>query len=97
VQSYTAIREHPATPSPQPRETLEPEVVPIGVLQLLTTALDHAPAFVQSRFMDVLAANPLATALSPNFTPGKKILLPHFSIQPTASSTWTGAGWPRRS
>jgi hypothetical protein len=37
-----------------------------------------APAFVQSRFMDVLAANPLATALSPNFTPGKNLLLAAF-------------------
>jgi hypothetical protein len=50
----------------------------MGVLQLLTTTLSHAPAFVQSRFMDVLAANPLATALSPNFTPGKSLLLAAF-------------------
>jgi hypothetical protein len=48
------------------------------VLQLLTTTLDHARAFVQSRFMDMLAANPLATALSPNFTPGHNLLLAAF-------------------
>jgi transcriptional regulator with XRE-family HTH domain len=61
-------------PSISTKMTPRPEEVPIGVLQLLTTTLNHAPAFVQSRFMDVLAANPLAAALSPNFTPGKNLL-----------------------
>jgi MmyB-like transcription regulator ligand binding domain len=32
------------------------------------------PAFVQGRFLDVLAANPLMTALSPMYTPGRNIL-----------------------
>jgi transcriptional regulator with XRE-family HTH domain len=65
-------------PSTSTTKASRPEEVPIGVLQLLTTTLNHAPAFVQSRFMDVLAANPLATALSPNFTPGKNLLLAAF-------------------
>jgi transcriptional regulator with XRE-family HTH domain len=65
-------------PSTTTRKTPRPEEVPIGVVQLLTTTLNHAPAFVQSRFMDVLAANPLAAALSPNFTPGKNLLLAAF-------------------
>ena len=32
------------------------------------------PAFVASRYQDVLAANPLARALSPGFTPGQNFL-----------------------
>ena len=44
------------------------EVVPAGVRQLLD-ALD-LPAFVESRMFDVLAANRLATALSPSIRPG---------------------------
>jgi hypothetical protein len=42
--------------------------VPTGVRQLVD-ALD-LPAFVESRMFDVLAANRLATALSPNIRPG---------------------------
>jgi transcriptional regulator with XRE-family HTH domain len=44
------------------------EVVPTGVLQLLD-ALD-LPAFVEGRTFDVLAANPLATALIPSLRAG---------------------------
>jgi transcriptional regulator with XRE-family HTH domain len=32
------------------------------------------PTFVQGRFMDVLAANPLARALSPHYVPGSNVL-----------------------
>jgi transcriptional regulator with XRE-family HTH domain len=74
----TAYLHQIAQQRPTTGKTPRPEEVPVGVLQLLTTTLNHAPAFVQSRFMDVLAANPLAAALSPNFTPGKNLLLAAF-------------------
>jgi transcriptional regulator with XRE-family HTH domain len=44
------------------------EVVPAGVRQLLDVV--GLPAFAESRIFDVLAANPLATALSPAIRPG---------------------------
>jgi transcriptional regulator with XRE-family HTH domain len=57
----------PSTPR-RPRR----EVVPPGIRQLLA-ALD-LPAFVESRMFDVLAANRLATALSPCIRPGENRL-----------------------
>ncbi|HEX6932389.1 MAG TPA: helix-turn-helix transcriptional regulator [Streptosporangiaceae bacterium] len=44
------------------------EVVPVGIRQLLGVL--ELPAFVENRMFDVLAANRLATALSPNIRPG---------------------------
>jgi transcriptional regulator with XRE-family HTH domain len=44
------------------------EVVPAGIRQLLETL--ELPAFVENRMFDVLAANRLATALSPSIRPG---------------------------
>lgn len=54
---------------PQPSRARRParRAVPRGVLQLLEV-LD-LPAFVEDRMFDVLAANPLATALSPSIRP----------------------------
>ncbi|MFC7384921.1 helix-turn-helix transcriptional regulator [Sphaerisporangium rhizosphaerae] len=49
-----------------------PERVPAGVAMLLGSLT--MPAFVQGRYMDVLAANPIAQALSPNFRPGVNVL-----------------------
>jgi transcriptional regulator with XRE-family HTH domain len=49
---------------PRPRR----DGVPTGTAQLL--AAIGLPAFVESRTFDVLAANPLATALSPAIVPG---------------------------
>jgi len=40
----------------------------------LLVTLGHVPAFVQDRFMTVLAANPLAVALSPRNAPGTNVL-----------------------
>jgi transcriptional regulator with XRE-family HTH domain len=48
------------------------ERVPTGVVQLINQ-LD-APIFIQGRFMDVLASNPIARALSPQFRPGVNLL-----------------------
>jgi transcriptional regulator with XRE-family HTH domain len=52
----------------QPRR----EVVPTGIRQLLDVI--GLPAFVESRMFDVLAANRLATALSPRIRPGENRL-----------------------
>jgi len=53
-----------ATGSRRPRR----EVVQAGIRQLLETM--ELPAFVENRMFDVLAANRLATALSPSIRPG---------------------------
>ena len=56
----------------QPRAKRSPrartEVVPAGIRQLLNVI--GLPAFVEGRYFDVLAANALATALSPRLVPG---------------------------
>ena len=54
---------------PSPR----PERVPAGILQLIST-WHETPAYVYGRRMDVLAANPLATALAPYYTPGENLV-----------------------
>lgn len=53
------------------------ETVPKGVLALLDTI--NVPAFVMNRYRDVLAANPLATALEPTLQPGTNRLLTLFT------------------
>lgn len=55
---------------PRPRRTTgpAPEKVPVSILCLLDQL--QMPAFVQGRYLDVLAANPIARALSPNLAPG---------------------------
>jgi transcriptional regulator with XRE-family HTH domain len=50
--------------------------VPDGTLALLDTI--GSPAFVENRYLDVLAANPLAAALSPNMRPGVNRMLAAF-------------------
>ncbi|MFI5611715.1 helix-turn-helix transcriptional regulator [Amycolatopsis sp. NPDC051903] len=57
-----------AQPKPRRRARPRPERVPPGI-QWLIDALP-APAFVQNKYMDVLAANRLAVALSPHMAPG---------------------------
>ncbi len=52
----------------RPRAGRRPEAVPVGVAKLLATIA--LPAFVEGRYLDVLAANPLATAISPRLVPG---------------------------
>ncbi len=48
------------------------EVVPAGIRQLVDTL--ELPAFVENRMFEVLAANRLATALSPGIRPGENRL-----------------------
>ena len=63
-----------ADPAPRRRRAQRrSEQVRPGVAGLLA-AWDRTPAFVQGRHLDVLAANPLAVALSPLFTPGTNLL-----------------------
>jgi transcriptional regulator with XRE-family HTH domain len=49
-----------------------PEQAPVGVEQLIDQF--PVPAFVQGRYMDVLAANRSARALSPRYQPGINLL-----------------------
>ena len=52
----------------RPRRRPRREVVPPGITKLLATL--PLPAFVEGRYFDVLAANPLATAVSPRLRVG---------------------------
>lgn len=67
-----------------------PERVPQSIQQLIAGWHD-TPAFVQGRRLDVLAANPLATALSPLFTPGVNLLRAAF-LDPTVRTLF-GDHW----
>jgi transcriptional regulator with XRE-family HTH domain len=61
-------------PAPRPRRSpRRPERAPATVRRLLDS-LPLQPAFVQGRYMDVLAANQLMTALSPMYRPGANIM-----------------------
>jgi transcriptional regulator with XRE-family HTH domain len=54
------------------RRAARPQVVPPSVRDLVHS-LSH-PAYVEGQYFDVLAANALATALSPRITPGRNQL-----------------------
>jgi transcriptional regulator with XRE-family HTH domain len=62
-----------AAPAARRRRARRPEQVAPSVRRLLNSWPGN-PAFVQGRFLDVLAANPLMMALSPMYTPGRNIL-----------------------
>jgi transcriptional regulator with XRE-family HTH domain len=70
----TATRYLLSLSTARPARTRRPrrEVVPTGIRQLLDVL--GLPAFVESRMFDVLAANRLATALSPRIRPGENRL-----------------------
>jgi transcriptional regulator with XRE-family HTH domain len=55
------------------RRSPRPERVPAGIEQLINS-WSETPAYVQGRYMDVLAANPMATALAPYYVPGENIV-----------------------
>lgn len=71
TQHLLSLTTAAARPAAARRRTRR-ETVPAGVRQLLGTI--NLPAFVESRTFEVLAANPLATALSPNIRPGRNRL-----------------------
>jgi transcriptional regulator with XRE-family HTH domain len=50
-----------------------PEKVPASIRQLIDS-WSHTPAYVQGRYMDVLAANPLATTLAPYYVEGENLI-----------------------
>lgn len=53
---------------PQRRRRIPKESVPVGAAKLIATL--HLPAFVEGRYLDVLAANALASAISPRLVAG---------------------------
>jgi transcriptional regulator with XRE-family HTH domain len=67
------LQELAAPATARRRRPRRPEQVAPSVRQLLDS-WPATPAFVQGRFLDVLAANPLMRALSPMYTPGRNIL-----------------------
>jgi transcriptional regulator with XRE-family HTH domain len=60
-------------PTRRRRKTPRPEKVPAGILQLIES-WSQTPAYVHSRYLDVLAANPLATALAPYYAKGENLV-----------------------
>jgi transcriptional regulator with XRE-family HTH domain len=70
------------------RSAQRPERVPASIQQLIA-AWQVTPAYVQGRRLDVLAANPLATALSPQFTPGVNLLRAAF-LDPAVRTLYSG-------
>jgi transcriptional regulator with XRE-family HTH domain len=60
-------------PTRRRRKTTRPEKVPEGILQLIAS-WSQTPAYVLGRYMDVLAANPLATELAPYYVKGQNVL-----------------------
>jgi transcriptional regulator with XRE-family HTH domain len=58
--------------APNEGDTSEPEVAAYGLAEVIDELL--IPAIVVNRYRDVLAANPIARALSPEFTRGQNSL-----------------------
>jgi transcriptional regulator with XRE-family HTH domain len=65
-----------AAPRPKKRRRPRKETVPPSIRQLLDVI--RLPAFVEGRYLDVLAANHLATALSPSLRVGQNRLMSMF-------------------
>jgi transcriptional regulator with XRE-family HTH domain len=67
------LRRLASPPTRRRRKSPRPEKVPAGILQLINS-WSQTPAYVQGRYMDVLAVNPLATALAPYYVEGENIV-----------------------
>ncbi|MEU6345694.1 helix-turn-helix transcriptional regulator [Streptomyces sp. NPDC046977] len=63
-----------AGPPPRDRRPAEPDRVSPGIRQLIATWWAGTPVIVFNRYMDVLASNPLAIAMSPIFLPGVNVI-----------------------
>jgi transcriptional regulator with XRE-family HTH domain len=63
-----------AAPVPRTRRRSRPPERVSPTVQRILDSLPLHPAFVQSRYMDVLAVNRLMTALSPMYRPGTNIV-----------------------
>ncbi len=61
------------SPAPRPRRTSRPERAPAAITELIMS-WPTTPAYVFGRYLDVLAANPMATALAPWFTVGENLV-----------------------
>ena len=62
-----------APPVRRRRRSPRPEKVPASILRLIAS-WNETPAYVYGRYMDVLAANPLATAVAPYYAPGQNLV-----------------------
>ena len=62
-----------APPVRRRRRSPRPENVPASIVRLIAS-WSHTPAYVYGRYMDVLAANPLATAVAPYHAPGHNLV-----------------------
>jgi transcriptional regulator with XRE-family HTH domain len=60
-------------PARRRRKSPRPENVPPGIRRLIAT-WSQTPAYVYGRYMDVLAVNPLATALAPYYVVGENMV-----------------------
>ena len=60
-------------PPPRRRRTSRPERPPEPIIQLMLS-WPTTPAYVFGRYLDVLAANPMASALAPWFTAGENLV-----------------------
>jgi transcriptional regulator with XRE-family HTH domain len=67
------LRRLATPPTRKRRRTPRPEKVPAGILQLIAS-WSETPAYVHGRYMDVLAANPIATALAPYYVKGENLV-----------------------
>ena len=65
-------------PSPRSKRTRRPERVSDGIRTLISS-WPLTPAYVHGKYMDILAANALATALCPFITPGRNAMLDAFT------------------
>lgn len=74
-----------ASDKPRRAHRRRKETVPAGVRKLLDSLT--LPAFVEGRYFDVLAANPLAGALSPRLTAGRNRLRDVF-LEPAEQSLY---------
>jgi transcriptional regulator with XRE-family HTH domain len=75
----------------RPRRRVRKETAPPGIRKLLGTIT--LPAFVEGRYLDVLAANPLAAAISPRLRTGRNRLRDVF-LDPAEQALfpeWEGA------
>jgi transcriptional regulator with XRE-family HTH domain len=73
-------------PAIRHRRRARRETVPDGIKMLLASL--NLPAFIEGRYLDVLAANPLATAVSPRLVAGRNRLRDVF-LDPDEQALWT--------
>ncbi|MFF4978306.1 helix-turn-helix transcriptional regulator [Streptomyces sp. NPDC001083] len=63
-----------ASPPQRNRRLAEPDHVSSGIQQLIATWWSQMPVAVLNRYMDVLASNAMAAAISPIFLPGVNVI-----------------------